>query len=293
MSDPKLTVVIFGAGGFIGATLANQLKAEGYAVVALSRQVCDMLNPGSVQRALECVPIPYSVVHAACLSRHEQDDFGALTKNVAMVENFIRAARPGAVRSVVYLSSTDVYGDAPVIPITEDTLLAPAWYYALSKYTNESLLMRSGQLDCPVTVLRLPGIYGPRDRGRSILGMFARKVVHGELITIYGDGSTQRDFVLVTDLGEIIRHFLVRPVPGVFNVANGRSLRLMDILQTLSVLSGRKLNVSMAPAGARSHDLIFDATRLQEALSGMAMTPFQEGALRLLNFLEDENEKSL
>ena len=293
MSDLKLTVVIFGAGGFIGATLAKQLKAEGHAVVALSRQVCDMLDPGSVQRTLEHVPTPYSVVHTACLSRHEQDDFGALTKNVAMVENFIRVIRPGSVRSVVYLSSTDVYGDAPLNPITENTMLAPAWYYALSKYTNESLLMRSGQLDCPVTVLRLPGIYGPYDRGRSILGMFARKVVSGDRITIYGDGSTQRDFVLVSDLCEIIRRFLICPVPGVFNVANGRSLRLMDILQTLSALSGKKLNVAMAPEGSRSHDLVFDVSRLQAALGGLVMTPFQEGARRLLDFLKDESEKPL
>ena len=289
MSAAKLTVVIFGAGGFIGATLANQLKVEEYSVAALSRQVCDMLDPGSVQQALEHVPIPYSVVHAACLSRHEQDDFGALTKNVAMVENFLRAARPGAVRSLVYLSSTDVYGDAPVNPITENTSLAPAWYYALSKYTNESLLMRSGQLDCPVTVLRLPGIYGPHDRGRSILGMFARKVVHCELITIYGNGSTQRDFVLVSDLCEIIRRFLICPVPGVFNVANGRSMELMEILKVLSALSGKKLNVTMAAARVRSNDLVFNVTRLQEALGDMRMTPFEEGARRLLDFLNDEN----
>jgi UDP-glucose 4-epimerase len=293
MTDAKLTVVIFGAGGFIGATLDKLLRAKGHMVVALSRQECDMLDPGSVQQALERVPAPYSVVHAACLNRHEQDDFGALTKNVAMVENFTRSVRPGAVRCVVYLSSTDVYGDAPVTPITENTLLAPGGYYALSKYNNESLLMRSGQLDCPVTVLRLPGIFGPHDRGRSILGMFARKVMRGELITIFGDGSTRRDFVLVNDLCEIIRRFLICPVPAVFNVANGRSMELMEILQILSALSGKNLNVIMAAAGVRSNDLVFNVTRLQEALGDMRMTPFEEGARRLLDFLNHKNEKLL
>ena len=287
----RLNVVIFGAGGFIGSTLATTLTAQGHEVAALSRKVCDMLDPESVQRALDGVKTPYSVVHTACLSRHEQDDFGALTKNVAMVENFLRAAKPGAVRSVVYLSSTDVYGDAPALPVTEETLVSPAWYYGLSKYNNESLLLRSGQLDCPVTVLRLPGIYGPKDRGRSILGMFARKVLNREPITVYGDGSTQRDFVLVGDLCRIISRFLAGPVTDVFNVATGESLRLLDILHTLSDLSDRELNLTMAEARARSNDLVFDIARLKAALGGLEMTPFRQGARQLLDFLINEQAK--
>lgn len=284
------TVVIFGAGGFIGATLASHLESKGCRVVALSRSVCDMLDPIAVKNALDGISANYSVVHTACLSRHEEDDFGALKKNVAMVENFIRAHRPDRVESVVYLSSTDVYGNAPQIPVTEQTLVSPEGYYGISKYSNECLLLRSGQIGCPVTALRLPGIYGANDRGRSIMGMFARRVLKEEEVTIFGDGSTKRDFVLVDDLCRIIERILIAPTTGVFNVANGASLELKDILDTLSAVSGKKLNLVMAEAGSRSNDLVFDTSELQNMLGHIEMTPFSEGARILIDHLTGKSK---
>lgn len=289
MSEPGRDVLVFGAGGFIGSTAAQHLRAAGWSVRALSRQDCDLTNAEAVARIFTGRARPCCVLLCGCVSRHFEDNFSTLVQNVAMVENFLRAVQPGQVASCVYLSSTDIYGNHPVLPVTEFTAALPEFYYGASKLTNETLLLRSGLTDFPVAALRLPGIYGPTDQGHSILGMFARRVLRGQELTVFGDGGTLRDFVLVTDLCAVIELLLLRPHHGVLNVATGQSMKLLDILNLLAETAGRELNLRYAPAGARSHDLVFDNQALANALGGeLSMTPLATGAKILIDSLQAE-----
>jgi len=165
----------------------------------------------------------------------------------------------------------------------------PEFYYGVSKLANETLLLRAGLTDFPVTALRLPGIYGPTDNGHSILGMFARRVLRGQELTVFGDGGTLRDFVLVTDLCAIIEALFERPHHGVLNVATGHSMKLLDILNLLAATAGRELVLRYAPAGQRSHDLVFDNAALVAALGGeLRLTPLAQGVGILIDSLQAE-----
>ncbi|MBU1231071.1 MAG: NAD(P)-dependent oxidoreductase [Proteobacteria bacterium] len=289
MSAQGRDVLVFGAGGFIGSTAARHLRAAGWNVTALSRQDCDLTDAEAVARVFAQRRSPCRVLLCGCVSRHFEDTFGTLVKNVAMVENFLRAVKPGQVESCVYLSSTDIYGNRPAVPVTEATAALPEFYYGASKLTNEMLLLRSGLADFPVAALRLPGIYGPTDQGHSMLGMFARRVLRGQELTVFGDGGTLRDFVLVTDLCAVMERLLGRPHHGVLNVATGKSMRLLDILNLLAATAGRELNLRHAPAGARSHDLVFDTAALRSAVGDdLTMTPLAEGARILIDSLQAE-----
>ncbi|GFK94948.1 GDP-6-deoxy-D-mannose reductase [Fundidesulfovibrio magnetotacticus] len=282
-------VLIFGAGGFIGSTAAAFLAARGWNVEARTRQDCDLTDPDAAAKVFAGRSRPVRVLLCACVSRHLEDTFGTMVKNVAMVENFLRAARPGQVASCVYLSSTDVYGNRPLLPVTEETAALPEFYYGVSKLANETLLLRAGLADFPVAALRLPGIYGPTDQGHSILGMFARRVLRGEPLTVYGDGGTLRDFVLVTDLCSVIERLLEREFHGPLNVATGSSMRLLDILHLLAAAAGRELDLRHAPAGSRSHDLAFDTRGLHAAVGeNLSMTPLRAGVRILVDSLRAE-----
>lgn len=289
MSGQGSEILVFGAGGFIGSTALRHLCAAGQGVTGYTRQDCDLTDAQAVARVFAQRRSPCRVVLCGCVSRHFEDTFGTLAKNVAMVENFLRALAPGQVESCVYLSSTDIYGNHPELPVTESTAALPEYYYGASKLTNEMLLLRSGLADFPVAALRLPGIYGPTDQGHSILGMFARRVLQGQELTVFGDGGTLRDFVLVTDLCAVIERLLDRPHHGVLNVATGQSMKLLDILHLLAKTAGRGLNLRYAPAGARSHDLVFDTAALRAALGGECpMTHLAAGAGILIDSLQAE-----
>lgn len=282
------TVLIFGANGFIGQALTAHLRAAGHAVLAPRRAECDLLDAESVARTLDALPDGASLVHCASISRRQEESYAAFLKNIAMVEHVVLAAKPGRLRSVVYLSSTDVYGDGPACPITEDTPFAPSGYYGTSKLTCEKFWYHQGAMDCPVTSLRLPGIYGAGDKGGSMLGMFARRIAKGDGLTLFGDGSTLRDFVLVQDLCQLIERLLEQPWHGALNVATGRSTPLLEILHILARTLGRELSLTYAPPGPRSSHLIFDTTALARAVPGMAFTPITLGAPSLAEDLRRE-----
>jgi UDP-glucose 4-epimerase len=286
MSQKHKDVLVFGAGGFIGSNAVAYLRDQGWNALAYSRQDCDLTDAETVKKVFAQRTQPCRVLLCGCVSRHFEDSFATLVKNIAMVENFMRAVQPGQVLSCVYLSSTDIYGNHPALPITEGTAALPEFYYGASKLANETLLLRAGLADYPVTCLRLPGIYGPTDQGHSMLGMFARRVLRGQELTVFGDGSTLRDFVLVTDLCAIIESLLERPHHGMLNVATGQSMKLLDILHLLAKTAGCGLNLRYAPPGPRSHDLVFDNNALAAALGDtLSMTPLAEGARILIDSL--------
>ncbi len=289
MSHEHRDVLVFGAGGFIGSTAVRHLRENGWNAIAYSRQDCDLTDAEAVKKVFAQRTTPCRVLLCGCVSRHFEDSFATLVKNIAMVENFVRAVQPGQVLSCVYLSSTDIYGNHPALPVTEDTAALPEYYYGASKLANETLLLRAGLTDYPVTCLRLPGIYGPTDQGHSMLGMFARRVLRGQELTVFGDGGTLRDFVLVTDLCRIIETMLARPRHGVLNVATGQSMKLLDILRLLATKAGVSLGLRFAPPGPRSHDLVFDATALNAVVGeGFNMTPLSEGLEILVASLQAE-----
>lgn len=278
-------IAIFGAGGFIGNALAGFLEKRGRRVFAFNRADCDMLDPVEVRQTMDALPCPCIVVLCCCISRHRDDSYNAFSKNTLMIENYVNAASAGSVLQTIYLSSTDVYGDAPVLPISEETAIRPNGYYGLSKFACEQILFHNMEKTGQVTALRLPGIYGPNDMGRSILGMFTRNIIHGKEITVFGDGSTLRDFVLVDDLCRLIALLTDRPYQGVINVAGGESLPLKDILELIAKQANRPLNVNHAPPGKRSNDLVFDVPVLSEIAPSVNFTPLNEG----IRFLVEAN----
>lgn len=281
--DTETPVVVLGAGGFIGRVLVDHLRALGSDVRAYSRADCDMTDLQAVQACL-AHNAGARYVFLSCISRNREDSFEAFELNVRMAHNFAQAAQDSPCGSLVYLSSTDIYGNRPELPVTEDSPVKPDGYYALSKLVNERILFH--RLACPVTAIRLPGIYGPEDRGKSVLGMFTRRVLAGETVRVFGDGSTLRDFVHIDDLCRIIGQLLDAPQPGVLNIATGTSRRLLDILQTISDIAQRPLNLVMAPPEARSNDLVFDIRALRQAVGGFSPTGLEKGLELLVAHLK-------
>lgn len=277
------SVAVFGANGFIGNRLLSYLEAANCDVHAFSSRDCDLTDGLSLKEVFMRLPRGVSVVMCATVNRNVEDSFRALGRNLAMAENLKEVLTASDASGLVFLSSVDVYGTAPELPVNEETPLNPASYYAIAKLGSEQLLRHPDGITCPVSILRMPGVYGIGDRERSIVGMFLKRIVEGEEITIFGDGAILRDYVDVEDVCHVIKDLAVQPRTVTLNIAKGESLPLGEIIEILATAAGREARLKMLPANDLSAgDLVFDNAALRAVCPDLKFTDLATGARRYL-----------
>jgi UDP-glucose 4-epimerase len=207
--------------------------------------------------------------------------------NIAGFVNVLEAARAAGVERVVYASSAAVYGTPEALPVTEATPPSALSPYALEKLVNDqyaALYIQLYGLSC--CGLRYFNVYGPRQDPRStysgVVSRFCDRLGRGEGVTVFGDGRQTRDFIAVADVARANLAALERRVEGVVNVATGTSVNLLELIETLSGLVGRPVEITHAPARAGEvRDSIVAPRRLRDAL-GLEQTDSLETGLRAL-----------
>lgn len=168
--------------------------------------------------------------------------------NVSGTLNILMAARAANVRRVVYASSSSVYGNNPNLPQKETQLPSPISPYAVSKLAGEHYAyVFSKTFGLETVALRYFNVFGPRQDPLSqyaaVIPRFILWALKNEPLEIHGDGKQTRDFSYVDDV--VQANLLAAQVPGisgkVFNVAGGKSISLIYIVQELEKIAGRKL----------------------------------------------------
>lgn len=266
MGEPE--VVIVGRNSYIGGWLAEQVPRWPWDVTLVGSRECDFLDPGAVEKFFtRWSERPCRVVFLAVVNKSVENSFRAYGANVAMVRSLIEGCRRADVRSIVYFSSVDVYGRGPRLPITEETAVAPDTWYGLAKYCGEWMLRTSGEVRCPVTVLRIPGVYGHGPRDKSVIGRMVASIRKDGRVVIRGDGGRLRDYVYAGDVARLVEALIPLEYDGVLNVTTGvsRSIRETAVLAR-RVLGVEGELVHEAPDGEREFDLVFDTQALTRVL---------------------------
>ncbi len=189
-----MTILVTGATGFLGSHIAEQLSQAGRPVRALVRKTSDTqflstlknveLFYGSVDDAESCERATEGVtgiIHAAGLVKAKSSEEFRLV-NSEGTENLLRGARKaGSVRRFVFVSSQATGGpsDSAGTPVRVGEESAPVTAYGRSKLAAEKILL-AYKKEVPITILRPPAIYGPRDR--EILIFF--KAVKGGILPL-------------------------------------------------------------------------------------------------------------
>jgi len=163
--------------------------------------------------------------------------------NITGTSKLLDAARAAGVRRAVLASSAAVYGNADAFPLVEETLPQPLTPYAVSKRVKEMYAeLFTGSFGLEVVALRYFNVYGPRQRPDSMYAaavpIFARRLLDGKPVTVYGDGGQSRDLINVRD---VVRANLIASehanAPGrIFNICTGIETRLLDLLEIMHEL---------------------------------------------------------
>jgi UDP-glucuronate 4-epimerase len=238
-----MTVLVTGAAGFIGFSLASRLLRQGESVfgidnltpyydVALKEARLDLLK---AHRDFRFAPIDIAdraaiegffarerfdvIVHLAAQAgvRYSiEQPLAYVDANLVGFAHILEAARAQRVRHLVFASSSSVYGANRKLPFSEDDNVDhPISLYAATKKANELTAHSYAHLfGLPCTGLRFFTVYGPWGRPDMAPFKFTRAIVAGEPIPVYNAGRMVRDFTYIDDVVEAIVRVMAVPPPG-------------------------------------------------------------------------------
>jgi len=276
-------VLVLGHTGYIGSRLASALAAAGCGVPVVGRSLheLDLTSPGSAG-ALEALLDPdAAVVVLAAIKKQLGDNLDVLQQNLSIAFNVSRALTARPVRRIVFFSSAAVYGeDVPHPIISETTPVTPTSFYGIGKFTAERLLVRaaSHREGTSLLILRPALVYGPDEPGYYYgPSGFLNKARAHEPITLWGDGTELREFLLVDDVAALAARLTFSGTAGVLNIASGTSYTYVQALDTIAALLGEPPAVTSRPRSKDKVDHRFDPSALLAACPGFRFTPMADG----------------
>ncbi len=296
--------LVTGAAGFIGSTLTERLLAMDVRVTGVDL-FTDYYDPAFKRRNvaaavahpnfrlleldlgeadLAALPDADVVYHQAAQPGVRASwgaEFAVYTHhNVLATQRLLERYRGTALERFVYASSSSVYGDAEQYPTSETLLPRPFSPYGVTKLAAEHLVLLYGRnFGLPVAALRYFTVYGPRQRPDMAFHRFARAMLKGEPIVVYGDGTQSRDFTFIADAVEANVRAWQRSAPqGVYNVGGGSQV---DVLQAIAILEsalGVKAQIEFQPRPPGDPMRTrADATRIRADFDFVPATPIEQG----------------
>lgn len=307
-----MKVIVTGAAGFIGSHVAEALLERGDEVLGIddlndyydtrqkeanlvillrhkkfSFKKLDIRDAAPLVEAFVAFT-PEKVIHLAARAgvrpsiEHPQLYYEV---NVLGTLNVLEAMRGAGATDLVAASSSSVYGSRQGGAFSEedrvDTPLSP---YAASKKAMEELCHTYHALHgFNVTCLRFFTVYGPRGRPDMAPYKFMRAAIDGGEITVYGDGSTARDYTYITDIVAGVLAAMERPLPfEVINLGNDSPITMNEFLAMLMRVTGTELRIRReAPHPADVPYTCADLTKAKRLLGYAPTTRFPEGLERL------------
>ncbi len=303
-----MRVLVTGAAGFIGSHTVDRLLADGHDVVGLdnfdpyydpavkrrnlaqaSGNARFRLIEGSVTDpaalATAFASEPDAVVHLAARAGVQSslnDPLSHVHTNLhGSVRLFEAARRLPLPPRIVLASSSSVYGNRQVGPFTEaDAAAEPTSPYAASKRAIELFAHTYSHLHGHhICCLRYFTVFGPRQRPDLAITRFAAAAVAGDAITLYGDGSSRRDYTYVGDIVEGTVRAIERSRGfQICNVGSGHPVSLLELVAEVERVSGLAIQVRHQPDRAGDVRLTHADNTAADALLGpWQRVPFARG----------------
>ncbi len=312
-------VAVTGAEGFIGSHLVEALVREGVRVRAMVQynsfgnwgwleslspevmehvevQSGDVRDPGSVRALMTGAGALYHLAALIAIPYSYQAPRSYIETNIIGTLNVLESARELGTPRVVHTSTSEVYGTAQTVPISEHHPIHPQSPYAASKAGADQLVSSYAlSFDLPVVTLRPFNTYGPRQSARAVISNIISQLSAGEVQVKLGDLSPTRDFTFVEDTA---RAFVAVGAAGpevlgrTLNAGNNAEISVGDLVDLIAEVMGRPAEVRqegarVRPPASEVRRLVCDNGELLRLTPWRPRTTLRGGLARTVDWFAD------
>ena len=264
-----MSILVTGAAGFIGSSLANELNAKGHDVIALDNlflgkkenlsegvefRKASVMNLAVLRNIFETSNIDY-VFHFAALSSNPMfrpSPLDGMNVNIIGFSNIAEMCKDFNTKKLVYASTSSLYsGNHP--PHKETDSVAPKIHYETTFYARELIAQAYfREFGLKSAGMRYFSVYGYNEMHKgefaNLITQFIWGIRKGRQPVIYGDGEQARDFVFIDDVTQANILAMKTGMEGVFNVGTGKSHSINEIIK---IIRG-KMDVGIKPKYVRN-----------------------------------------
>ena len=306
-------MAVTGAEGFIGSHLVEALVKRGDRVRAMvlynsfnswgwleslpsdvmdsvEVQLGDVRDIASVMGLVEGAEVVYHLAALIAIPYSYRSPRSYVDTNVSGTLNVMEAARILKTPRIVHTSTSETYGTARSVPITEDHPLTGQSPYSASKIGADKIAESYNlSFELPVTTLRPFNTYGPRQSNRAVIPTILSQLAAGQRQIRLGDLRPTRDFTYVEDTARAFMAVADAPAQAVvgrtLNAGSGFEISIGDLVAMIAKAAGHEVEVveeqeRLRPPASEVMRLLCDNTRLREATGWTPQVDLAEGLAR-------------
>lgn len=318
------TVLVTGGAGFIGSHLVDRLLDEGNNVICVDnfdpyydRSIKennisehrkrdnyrlveeDIRNLDALRdKITEDIDVIVHLAAKAGVRPSVKDPVGFQEVNVMGTQNMLEFAKEQNVKQFIFASSSSVYGTNENVPWSEDDhVLKPISPYASTKVSGELMgHVYSDLYDMRFLALRFFTVYGPRQRPDLAIHKFLRLMSNGEQITLYGDGSSRRDYTYINDIIDGVMSVIDYDdsLYEIINLGNNRTVQLLELVEAIEEASGIDADKMHAPEVPGDVEQTWaDVSKAKKLLNYNPDFDLEKGLSNFVNWFNEKKEKNL
>ncbi len=210
------------------------------------------------------------------------DPIKYIETNILGTQNILDLAKKRNVKKIISASSSSIYGDIKQLPWSENIYnLNPISPYAASKIAGEKLgQVFSNLYNIQYIALRFFTVFGPRQRPDLAIRKFIDNIENNKTITLFGDGTSSRDYTYIEDViqGIIACLSYNNELFDIFNIGNSYSVSLSELVETIEKVLNKKAKIEYLPfqQGDLMHTLS-DISKAKKTLNYFPQTSFLDG----------------
>jgi UDP-glucose 4-epimerase len=304
-------IVVFGGGGFLGSAVVDRLLRDGHQLRIFDRPsvapfrkfsetegvewcVGDFMNEHEVGEVLGGADVAIHLVSATLPNDSNKDPIYDVNCNVIATLQLLEAMRKKDVGKIIFISSGGtVYGPPRYLPIDETHETNPIVAYGISKLAIEKyLLFYQYHYGIKSNILRLTNPYGerqPANKAQGVVAVFVRRALQGLPLQIWGDGSTVRDYIYVSDVAEAVARAIVyQGETSVFNISTGNGISVNRLIETIEDVMSQP--ITRQYTRARASDVsanVLENALAREELGWRPTTELVDGIRRTVRWMID------
>ena len=315
------TILVTGGAGFIGSHLAEKLLEHGHKVINIDN-FNDFYDPlikrmnilkaklsprynlieGDIRdkKLLDQVFTAYKidiVVHIAALAgvrKSIENPLEYVDVDIKGTVNLLEHSRIYKVKKFIYASTSSVYGLNAIPFKEEDNIKSPISPYAAAKHAGELFCKTYHTLyGMEVVCLRFFTVYGPRQRPEMAIHYFVKTIDEGELISIFGDGTSSRDYTYIDDIIKgIVASIYLNCEFEIFNLGNSNPTKLNNLIELIEKKLGK--NAYRMYYEMQSGDVEHTYADIRKSKSMLGYEPtvsIEDGIERFVDWYKKSGEK--